>query len=88
MLPSERACSCNAASCMTETGIGADGQPDLATNLALDQAFWAFFMNSAMTCLAGEGGGVAPLDDIALRPKGVHIICTDKGGSQGPWMGP
>ena len=83
VLPSERVHSCNAASYMTETGIGADGQSDLATDLALDQAFWAFFMNSAMTYLAGEGGG-APLHDMALFPEGIHVTCTDKGGSQGP----
>ena len=58
MLLSERVHSCNTASCVTETGIGADGQPDPATDSVLDQVFQAFFINSAVTRLAGEGGGV------------------------------
>ena len=84
MLPSERVCSCNTASCMIEIGKGADRRPGLATDLVLDWVFQAFFTHSAMTYLAGEGGGVAPLYDTALHPEGIYVICTDKGGSQGP----
>jgi len=57
VLPSRTADCWRAASCLTETGGGADGRLDPATDSCADRAFWAFFANSAATCLAGEGGG-------------------------------
>ena len=47
-----------AASCVMETGGGADGQLDLAIDSCADWAFRAFFVKSATTRLAGEGGGL------------------------------
>jgi len=47
-----------AASCVTETGGGAGGPLDLAMDSCVDWAFQAFFVNSAATRLAGEGGGL------------------------------
>ena len=52
-----RAVDCNAASCVTETGGGAEGRLDPATFSRADRAFRAFFANSAASRLAGEGGG-------------------------------
>jgi len=52
-----RAVDCNAASCVTETGGGAEGRLNPAMLSRADWAFCAFFANSAASRLAGEGGG-------------------------------
>ena len=75
MLPSEKEHSCNAASCVTETGIGAGGWLDPATDSALDRAFRAFFVNSAVARLAGEGGGLCYCTTWHCAPK-VYTLCA------------
>ena len=73
VLPSERACSCNTASCVTETGGGAGRRLDPATDSALDQVFWTFFANSAAACLAGEGGGLCHCTTRHCAPKAYML---------------
>ena len=84
MLPSERAHSCNAARCMMETGIGAGGWLDPATDSALDQAFRAFFAKSTMTHLAGEGGGLRHCTTWHGAPKAYALRARIREGARDP----
>jgi len=73
-----------AVSCIMDMGRGACDHLDPATDSAADRADWAFLATSNASCLAGKGGGVTPVHDMALGPEGIHITCTDKGRGKCP----